>query len=158
MRNKAENMAAGFGGTLSSFLLAAMTIVVFLQIIFRFVIKGSLPWSEELSRYIMVWATFIGAGLAALDNSHIGVEFFVNLFGKKARTAFLTVTFLIVLGTSIALIDYSWTVVSYQISTGQESPAMEIPMWITYLALPVGLAYMAVCFTLAYIRNIKSKG
>lgn len=156
MRNKTETIAASAGGVLSSLLLGGMTIVVFMQVFFRFVIKGSLPWSEELSRYLMVWATFIGAGLAALDNAHIGVEFFVNLFGKKLSKVFLAITFLIVLGTSIALVDYSWIVVQYQLTTGQESPAMEIPMWIPYLALPVGFVYMILCFSLAFVRNLKA--
>ncbi|WP_286954445.1 TRAP transporter small permease subunit, partial [Aminobacterium sp. UBA5277] len=35
-----------------------MVIVVFLQVIFRFVLHSSLPWSEELSRYILVWISF----------------------------------------------------------------------------------------------------
>ncbi|MBF7084063.1 TRAP transporter small permease [Desulfallas sp. Bu1-1] len=133
-----------------------MTIVVFLQVFFRFVVKGSLPWSEELARYLMVWATFIGAGLAAADNAHIGVEFFVKLFGPKASKFFLTIAYLIVLFTSLALLNYSFIIIQYQFATGQLSPAMAIPMTIPYLALPVGFIYMAICFTIAYWRNMKS--
>ncbi len=46
-----------------SVLLVIMVVVVFLQVIFRFVIHASLPWSEELSRYILVWLSFLGAAI-----------------------------------------------------------------------------------------------
>ncbi|MCL6558904.1 MAG: TRAP transporter small permease [Firmicutes bacterium] len=156
MLDKIEKIIKESGSFIAGLLLSAMTVVVFLQVVFRFVIKGSLPWSEELARYLMVWATFIGAGLAAANNAHIGVEFFVKLFGPRASKFFLTLTYLVVMATSLVLVNYSWVIVNYQINTGQVSPAMAIPMVIPYLALPVGIIYMAICFTLAYCRNIKN--
>ncbi|RKO65784.1 TRAP transporter small permease [Desulfofundulus salinus] len=156
MLDRIEKIIKESGSFFAGLLLSAMTVVVFLQVVFRFVIKGSLPWSEELARYLMVWATFIGAGLAAANNAHIGVEFFVKLFGPRASKLFLTLTYLVVMATSLVLVNYSWVIVNYQIKTGQVSPAMAIPMVIPYLALPVGIIYMAICFTLAYCRNIKN--
>ena len=65
-------------------LLAVMVVVVFLQVIFRFIIRSSLPWSEELSRYVMVWIVFLGASIGIKRKSHIGVEVVVDVAGFDA--------------------------------------------------------------------------
>ncbi len=71
-------------------LLAVMVVVVFLQVIFRFVIRSSLPWSEELARYLMVWIVFLGASIGVKRKSHIGVEAVVALLPDRcAGTAVL---------------------------------------------------------------------
>jgi len=49
-------------------------VVAVLQNISRFVLRDSLSWSEELARYLMVWATFIGASIGVKRGSHVGVE------------------------------------------------------------------------------------
>ena len=49
-----KKIADNFEGYCCAVMLAVMSVVVFLQVIFRFVIKASLPWSEELSRYLLV--------------------------------------------------------------------------------------------------------
>lgn len=57
--------------------LVAMLVVITLQIVFR-VFFQALPWSEELSRYLLVWTTFLGATMAYRHGVHIAVTFLVN--------------------------------------------------------------------------------
>ncbi len=137
--------------------LAAMTAVVFLQVIFRFVIKGSLPWSEEVSRYLMVWVTFIGASIGVKHGAHIGVEAFVNLLPVVLRrwaailAGLLSLAFLAVIAyNSSRLIQFLW-------STGQLSPAMQIPMYWAYLAVPAGTILMGIRFVQAIYRKLASE-
>ncbi|MDA8226350.1 MAG: TRAP transporter small permease subunit, partial [Desulfitobacterium hafniense] len=42
---------------------AVMSVIILAQVIFRYVLEAPLPWSEEVARYLMVWGTFLGAGL-----------------------------------------------------------------------------------------------
>ncbi len=137
--------------------LAAMTVVVFLQVIFRFVLKGSLPWSEEVSRYLMVWVTFIGASIGVKHGAHIGVEAFVKLLpaalrrGAAILAGFLSLLFLaIVFYNSTRLIQFLW-------SSGQLSPAMQIPMFWAYLAVPVGTVLMGIRFAQTLYKEFASK-
>ena len=56
-------------------IMLALSVVVFLQVVFRY--SGhSLSWSEELSRYLAIWATFLGASYGFRYGAHIGVEAF----------------------------------------------------------------------------------
>ena len=55
-------------------LMGLMTIVVFLQVVFR-LISGSLPWSEELARYMMIFMVYLGASVGVKKKNHIAIEF-----------------------------------------------------------------------------------
>lgn len=146
-----------FEKTMVTVLLSTMTVVVFLQVFFRFVIKGSLPWSEELARYLMVWAVFIGASMGAKVGAHIGVEAFVSFFPKKLRMAAIVLSgFLSVLFCLIILILSSKVVLSIK-AAGQLSPAMEIPMYWAYLSVPVGMILMGMRFIQATVSKFKEE-
>lgn len=126
-------------------LLTVMVIVVFLQVIFRFVLHSSLPWSEELSRYLMVWIVFLGAGIGIMKKSHIGVEALVILLPDKLQkwTAVLVNALCCVFFAF--MIQYGSLIL--KVVGRQLSPAMEISMAIPYSALLAGGTLMfAHCF------------
>ncbi len=138
--------------------LGLMTVVVFLQVFFRFVIKGSLPWSEELSRYLMIWAVFFGASMGAKSGAHIGVEAFTRLFPRSARKAAILIAGFFSVLFCIIIFFLSAKVVGAIYKTGQVSPAMEMPMYWAYLAVPVGSIMMAVRFLQATAIKWKKEG
>ena len=54
--------------------LVFTVILVFSQVVMRYVFQSSLYWSEELARYLFVWQTWLGASLAVREASHIRIE------------------------------------------------------------------------------------
>ena len=56
--------------------MAIMTILVFIQVVMRYVFSNSLSWSEELARFIFLWLSWIGASYAVKERSHFRVEMF----------------------------------------------------------------------------------
>ena len=69
----------------SSVVLVAMIVVILIQIIFR-LMGNPLSWTEEVARWMLVWATFAGASYAFKNGGLIRVDFFVKkLFKKKGR-------------------------------------------------------------------------
>jgi len=123
-------------------LLLVMTMVVLAQVFCRYVISASLPWSEELARYLMVWLTFLGAGIALKKGSHMGLDILQPLLPARAQSLlrqtclFPVAVFLIIFtvkGAQLALFNL-----------GQHSPAMGVSMGLVYLALPSGGLIMLV--------------
>src|SRR5574341_1452640 len=53
-------------------LIALMTALVALQVVFRYVVNYTLPWSEELARYVFLWASLLGACVALGRGAHLG--------------------------------------------------------------------------------------
>ncbi len=128
------------GGCLA--LLVAMTIITFAQVFFRFVIVHSLPWSEEFSRYALVWASFLGASVALKRGLHIGVEAFVAKLSKEKKRWIYLITLTFIILFLLVVIIKGFQMASFNMR--QLSPAMRIPMGFPYLAVPVGSLLMVL--------------
>ena len=66
--------------------LLSMVIMVFGNVVMRYVFNSGITISEEMSRFVFVWLTFIGAIVAMRDGSHLGVDTLVSRLsplGKK---------------------------------------------------------------------------
>jgi len=144
--------------TAITILLGTMIVVVFMQIIFRFIVKGSLPWSEELARYLMVWAVFIGASIGAKEGAHIGVGAFVSMLPARLIrfSIFLAGFFSLLFCILVAFLSFK--VVVFLILSGQRSPAMEIPIYWAYLAITVGTVLMGIRFIQATLGKLNERG
>ena len=127
-------------------IVAVMTVVVIMQVFSRFVLRDSLSWSEELARYLMVWATFVGASIGVKRGSHVGVEALAKALPKKAQIIVKYLGVVLVLTFCVILFTQGMGIIQRQISGRQVSPAMRIPMWWAYLAIPVGAFLMGVRF------------
>ena len=123
--------------------LATMTVVVFTQVVFR-LISSSLPWSEELSRYLMVYLTYVGASVGVKRKSHIAIEFVTSKFPLKIQYAVEIIANLICLACCAVIFYYGIKLVN--ITMMQKSPAMRIPMGTAYFALVLGASLMIIHF------------
>jgi TRAP-type C4-dicarboxylate transport system permease small subunit len=120
--------------------LSAMAVVVFLEVIFRYLIRLPLFWTEELARYCLVWASLLGASVALKKGEHIAITLFTDRLPKRAGLAFeqaahISVAFIlaVMLWGGVALVF---------ITRSQISPALRIPMAFPYMALPVSSGIM----------------
>ena len=137
-------------------LLVAMTIVTFAQVFFRFVIMHSLPWSEEFSRYSLVWASFLGASIALKRGLHIGVETFVAKLPKERRRLIYLITLALITLFLVVVIIKGFQMASFNMR--QSSPAMRIPMGFPYLAIPIGSLIMVLHLLDELISGWKHRG
>jgi len=136
-----------------------MIIVTFLQVVFRFVIKSSLPWSEELSRYLMAWAVFIGASIGAKEGAHVGIDAVVTRLPKKLKNYSQILSMALSALFSVVLIYMSIILIQFLMKTGQKSPAMMIPMWTAYASVLFGAILMSVRFCqVTYLKFKDGRG
>ncbi|KIX14182.1 TRAP transporter small permease [Dethiosulfatarculus sandiegensis] len=122
--------------------LSALALVVFLQVIFRYLLHLPLFWTEETARYCLVWASFLGAGVALRKGQHIAVTILVDRLPPKARVVFVRAS-QVSMAVIVAVIFWGG-IDLVQITQSQISPALRIPMCIPYLAIPIGSAIMMV--------------
>ena len=71
---KFRNVLALFEDTLSVIIVCAICFSVFFQVLSRFILKVPLSWTEELSRFSLIWLTFIAASVALRANGHFAVD------------------------------------------------------------------------------------
>lgn len=143
----------GFAKLALVFLSAVMAVTILLQVFLRYVVKASLPWSEELARYLMVWIGLMGASIAVHEGRHVGVSLLVDRTRGALRKAVTGIAmcgvlwFLwLMLSEGIRLVLNIWQ---------QRSPAMNIPMAIPYAAIPLGAIFMMVQVVLGLSRILR---
>lgn len=137
-------------------IMAVLTLSVFAQVIFRFLIKHPLAWTEELAIYCLVWLTFLGAAYAMSLKAHIGVEFFTNLFPLKLRR------FLYILATVASIAFYLIMVIQgYDLvrqSLTQLTPVLRLPMGYVYSVIPISGLFLIINLIHLFFKEIKTGG
>lgn len=117
-----------------------MTILILLQIFFRFVYYIPFPWSEECARYMMIWMGMLGSVLALQKGRHIGVTVLVEKLPENLHRGTTLLVRLVSIGFLSVLFQQGIGFALFNLN--QLSPAMEITMLIPYSSIPVGTAMM----------------
>ncbi len=126
-------------------LFPLMVAVVFTATLARYFNLFPMFWGEEVARYIMVFMAYIGAGLAMKKGAHVGVSFFTDMFrGVKARLFLEALRLSVILLFCGMILYYYRGIIVHQIFMGQTTPALFIPMWIPYSAVPLGMLLVAL--------------
>ncbi len=124
--------------------LLAMVIIVFVNTVGRYTGWFSIDWAEESARYMMIWLVFLGISAAAKKNAHFAVGAIFMVTPVKVHIpirAFILIMVLVFTVTATAL-GFKYSTNLYNM--GQTSPALSIPMWVMYGAIPVGCCLMAI--------------
>jgi tripartite ATP-independent transporter DctM subunit len=112
-----------------------MTSLVFFQVANRYVIGWVVPWTEEVSRILFIWTTFVGAYIALKKNSHIAVETFFNRFAPKNREKISNILIFLVFYFIGYLFWLSLKVIPA--TFGVTTPVLEISYLYIHLVFPI---------------------
>ena len=135
-------------------ILASMALMVFANVALRFFTDHSILWVEEVSRYLMIWLTFLGSGIVLRYGAHIGIDTLQERFPRQAPFV-RAIVFVLLLAFFVAMV---WLGLRYAILTwGQTTPVMQIPIGAVYLAMPVGFALMIVHLVLMAAPYVRQK-
>jgi len=123
-------------------LFTMMVLVVFLQVVSRYIFESPFSWSEELARYLSIWVTFLGAAVAIGTRNHIQIDVFVNLLPDKLRkyndllVDLLQVVFAVIMLVAGGLM--------LPIVLDNLTPALQISAGYVYASIPVSAVFMAL--------------
>lgn len=124
--------------------LGLMVALIFGQVVGRYVFSSAPSWTEEMARYIHIFQVWIGASYAVKLRQHIRVEAFITRFHGVFRQILEIISILIWFVMALFLAIFGTELVLSSINHGQLAPAMQIPIWIPYLAIPLGGIGMAI--------------
>lgn len=137
-------------------LMVLMVIIVFANVIARYYLHFSLAWSEEVSRYMLIWITFLGAVLAYVDDEHLGLDMMVAKLPLRMRRGLAVITDVMVLYAIWLLTEggYSMMVDSWD----WESTTIPIPLGWAYTIIPLCGGIMFLQTLLKMGRHIRNMG
>lgn len=120
----------------------ALVVVVFLQVFFRYALNSPLAWSEELARFIFIWLVFISSAVVLRDDSHMSMDYFVNLMPIRIRVVIDIVKKVII--SAFMIMCLFQTVKIMKVTASQQSPSLGIPMSLIYFAMFFGFTLMLI--------------
>ena len=117
-------------------LLFGVTILIAVQVFCRYILQNSISWSEELARYMMIWAVFLASGYVLSKGGHANIDLLISRLSPRMQSLMEKGCLLLIMVFSGVIIQYGLVLMRF--GSRQVSSALEIPMNYVYLAIPIG--------------------
>lgn len=125
-------------------LLAAMSVIIFTNVVMRYTTHESLEWAEEVSRHMMIWLTFLGAGPVLRYGGHIAVENLQDALPRAGGIAMRAVVAALLFAFFGFMVWYGWLYM--QRTMFQLTAVTQIPFAYIYSAMAIGGVLLIVHF------------
>ena len=110
--------------------LVVMVVLVFGNVVLRYVFNSGIATSEELSRWLMVWLTFLGAIVALREHAHLGVDTLVRALPPLGKRICFVLSYTLMLYADWLLLSGSWK--QTLITAGDRAPASNLSVGLFY--------------------------
>ncbi len=139
MLEKIEKVVAGIS-------VSVMAVLVFINVVARYIFNNSLAFSDEISTYLFVLMSFMGTAVAARRGAHLGLSIVTDKVSPKTKMYINICTYIISAVFCILIFIFGVQMVISQYTLGQETAAMQWPEWIYGSFVPIGAAFSAAAF------------
>lgn len=135
------------------FIFLAFAIVA--DVILRKTMAVSFSWLEEFSRYIFIFATFMGASIAISSDRHPKMTALQVVLGPKVARFMILAANLFCMGLMLYLSQFAFKQVGNLIRLQTITSAMNMPLYFAYLVIPASMCGMVIRFLLLAVRNVR---
>ncbi|KZK85662.1 2,3-diketo-L-gulonate TRAP transporter small permease protein YiaM [Pseudovibrio sp. Ad46] len=132
----------------------AMAVNTIANVFGRYVFHQSIYFSEELNEFLIVIITFMGLGYATRKGIHIRMSAIYDALPQKLRKILMI---LITITTATMMATLTWYAVEYVAkvaSRGRVTPALQVPLYLTYIWVVIGLGLATLQYLLTALRNL----
>lgn len=143
-------------GGLAGLSLAVMTVLVLLQILFRYCLEIPFPESQELAIIAMVYVTMLGSVLAVRNKTHVAVNFLVDRFPPRIAGVLRICTYVITVIFFVLLLKESWALMLRAMT--QKSTATGIPTGYIVASIPLASAMSILYLCEHLVKAIRQLG
>lgn len=138
-------------------LLIAEVIVVFAQVVTRYVFKYPLPWSEEIARYMFIWMVWVGAAYGTKENKNICIDVLSSKFEGPAKKISEALTFVLFVCLMLFMMYTSGKVTMQVYNSHSHATGSGLPMWIVWFSLPLSMTLMLFRFVQNSVLKRRAK-
>ena len=128
--------------------LATMVVLVFGNVILRYVFNSGITVSEEVSRWLFVWITFMGAVVAIKERAHLGTDVLVSRLSARGKKVCMVIAHVLML--YVCVLVSRGSLEQTKINLEVLAPSTQLPLAIVYSA---GLMF-AVSAAVMLLRNL----
>lgn len=133
--------------------MVVLTIIVFVDVILRYIFKQGFSWSQEVATLMLVWFSLIGMAIGVLEKIHISIEMFTAKLPERAIRVLESVDHILIAVFGGAMVYYGLLIMNMtKLST---LPATKLPSSVLYVILPLSGLLVAVNAVLVAARQEK---
>lgn len=133
------------------------SLLLLVNVVMRYIFHNAIYWAEELVRYLMVWLIFLGGSQVAKHEGHIAVDVVLRTLKPGVRKIADCALDLICMAFCLILLHFSYIQTERVFMSAQVSPAMEMPMWLAYGAIPFGCFLMSLRYLQQFVRRLSDE-
>lgn len=118
--------------------ISGMICLIALQVVSR-LLGNSVPWTEELSRFLFIWTIWFGVAASFRNGQHPAVTLFTDLVTRPAARWIIDLIPAVTAACLFVIVAwYGWQLLAQQIRFGETSPILRVGMWLATLPLVLG--------------------
>ncbi len=121
----------------------------------RFLFSQSIYFSEELNQFLIVLITFVGLGYAARKGRHIRMSAIYDQLSDRNRKILMIVIATVTSVIMFVLAYYSYEYVYRVARLGKVTPALQVPLYLTYIWVPIGFFITGLQYALTVVSNLR---
>jgi len=142
-------------------LLLVLAIGTTIQVFTRYFLGVTFDWFDEGSRYLLIFMTFVGAGMAVKHGAHYSMEAVVQYVPPRVAASMRMLSHLCSAVIMTVIAWYGWSQTALMARYGMKTAALGVPMWVPYL--PIGLFSIFIALRFLYhawlqLRMVLGKG
>lgn len=119
-------------------LMALMVIVVTWQVITRYILNSPSSYTEELSTYLLIWISLLGAAWALRNRAHLGIDILTRKLEGRAKIVSQLIIYTAVIAFAVIVFVYGGSrLVFTTLYLNQLSAAFKVPVGYVYTVIPI---------------------
>ena len=136
-------------------MLGVMVVLVFGNVVLRYFFNSGIVFSEEVSRFIFMWLTLIGALVVMKDNAHLGMSSLIDRLGEKGQRICRFLADSITLTCCVLLAHGTWEQVV--IGMDNTAPVTGIPLGVVFISLLISSVGMSLMLLHSLWRQVTGR-
>ncbi len=144
------------GGILAALFIALMAVLIFIEVIMRYVFNSPTTWTEEIVGYCLQIAAFIGAAYVLEKRRHIRVSILLDKVSEKMRTLLLMLSD--VLGFFFCSVIFwksgVWVLESYRVHEASYG-ILHFPLYTVRVVLPLIMFFLSINFINDFVTDLR---
>jgi len=126
-------------GRIAAGLFFVIGLLIAYEVTARYVFTAPTPWTEEISRFLQIWATYLSAAFVLANRDMIVIDFFTGRMKPGPRRLCETVSLIVVAAFCFVAVVYGGAIVAESVAQNRHTATMlGVPRWMTEAAVPVG--------------------
>ena len=144
---------ANFDIFIASAALLILIFIAFIGVIARYILNRPIPWQQEIQILCYIWMAYFGVCAVVRNGGHVAIDILIDALPRKLGTIIEKIDYVIYMAVLLFTAYYGYRLVLQLFMTNRVSGVLDIPYWLFYLPMPIGMVLTIVNSTVMLITK-----